>query len=118
MAIEIAASLAPVLAGAPRFAGWPLADALSQAAGAGSGGPVEVAVVGAADSTDDLVRTAWRHAPAGSVVVRGVPDASGWELLRDRVLVDARPTAYVCRQFVCRLPVTDADDLITQLAPR
>ena len=28
---------------------------------------------------------------------------------------DGRPTAYVCRGFVCRLPVTDAEALADQL---
>ena len=40
----------------------------------------------------------WRADPATSVV----------PLLADRVAIDGRPTAYVCRGFVCRLPVTDA----------
>jgi hypothetical protein len=36
-------------------------------------------------------------------------------LLRDRALIDGKPTAYVCRRFACRLPVTSPDDLAAQL---
>jgi uncharacterized protein YyaL (SSP411 family) len=28
-------------------------------------------------------------------------------LLRDRIAIEGRPTAYVCRDFVCRMPVTE-----------
>jgi uncharacterized protein YyaL (SSP411 family) len=45
----------------------------------------------------------------------GRPDTSGLALLADRGLRDGRPTAYVCRGFVCRLPVTDPADLADQL---
>jgi hypothetical protein len=37
-------------------------------------------------------------------------------LLQDRALLGGRPTAYVCRGFACRLPVTDPDALRDQLA--
>jgi uncharacterized protein YyaL (SSP411 family) len=37
-------------------------------------------------------------------------------LLAERVRLKDRPTAYVCRGFACRLPVTDADALREQLA--
>jgi uncharacterized protein YyaL (SSP411 family) len=37
-------------------------------------------------------------------------------LLADRVALDGRPTAYVCRGFACRLPVTDATALAGELA--
>jgi len=98
---------------APRFAGWLLADAVSRTPGHE---PVQVAVVGPDDAARaDLVRAAWRHAPAGSVIVAGVPDEPGWALLADRPLVDGGPTAYVCRHFVCRLPVSGVDALIAQL---
>ena len=98
---------------APRFAGWLLADAVSRTPGHE---PVQVAIVGPDDAARaDLVRAAWRHAPAGSVIVAGSPDEAGWALLADRPLVGGRPTAYVCRHFVCRLPVTSVDALRAQL---
>jgi uncharacterized protein YyaL (SSP411 family) len=31
-------------------------------------------------------------------------------------LINDQATAYVCRQFVCRLPVTSVQDLASQLA--
>jgi uncharacterized protein YyaL (SSP411 family) len=36
-------------------------------------------------------------------------------LVRDRPQIDGLPTAFVCRRFVCRLPVTKPDDLKRQL---
>ena len=51
---------------------------------------------------------AYRQAPAGSVIMVGEPDQPGFALLADRPLRDGRATAYVCRGFVCRLPVTSA----------
>jgi uncharacterized protein YyaL (SSP411 family) len=36
-------------------------------------------------------------------------------LLADRPLRDGKATAYVCRNFACRTPVTDAADLAAQL---
>ena len=49
------------------------------------------------------------------MIVVGLPDTPGVALLADRPLRDGRPTAYVCRGFVCRLPVTEAGDLADQL---
>jgi uncharacterized protein YyaL (SSP411 family) len=48
--------------------------------------------------------------------VAGEEGAPGFALLEDRTARDGRPTAYVCRGFVCRLPVTDADALGAELA--
>jgi uncharacterized protein YyaL (SSP411 family) len=36
-------------------------------------------------------------------------------LLQDRPQRDGKPTAYVCRSFVCNLPTTDIDEMIRQL---
>jgi len=44
------------------------------------------------------------------------PGASIVPLLVGRVLVDGRPTAYLCREFACRLPVTDPSALSEQLS--
>ncbi|MEP6815838.1 MAG: N-acylglucosamine 2-epimerase, partial [Marmoricola sp.] len=95
---------------APRFAGWSLA-----AAEAALGGPVEIAVVGAADDPvrRELARVAREH--PGSVVVVAEPGTPGIPLLEGRDLVDGRAAAYVCRQLVCRLPVTTVGGLRKEL---
>ena len=45
----------------------------------------------------------------------GSPAGAGLPLLADRPAVDGKPTAYVCRRYVCQLPVTEAAALATQL---
>ena len=44
------------------------------------------------------------------------PGRSAVPLLADRERREGRPTAYVCRDFVCRLPVTDAAALTDELS--
>ena len=36
-------------------------------------------------------------------------------LLRERVALEGKPTAYVCERFTCRLPVTEPEALRAQL---
>ena len=108
-----AASAGELVRRAPRFAGWLLADAISQTS---ERRPVEVAVVAPDDAArGEFVRLAHQLAPAGSVVVAGVPDQPGLALLADRPMINDLPTAYVCRRFICKLPVTSVDDLAIQL---
>jgi uncharacterized protein YyaL (SSP411 family) len=79
---------------------------------------VEVAIVGApADpSARELLAEAQRGLRPNQVVSMAAdPAASVVPLLADRVAIDGRPTAYVCRDFVCRLPATDAVTLRAQL---
>ena len=77
----------------------------------------EVALVGSPEDTrtDDLLSAvhggyrpnkvvAWAHRPDTKVAKR-IP------LLTGRQLVDGLPTAFVCRDYVCERPVTDAADL-------
>jgi uncharacterized protein len=105
---------------APRAAGWGLAVAEALVAG-----PVEVAVVGAPDDPgrSALRRTALLSPSPGAVVAVGTPgepeNGDGRvPLLAGRGLVDGRSAAYVCRNFVCDRPVTDAAELGARIGVR
>ncbi len=85
-------------------------------------GPVaEVALVwpaGAERAAAPLAETVFRRYQPNRVVVgaaAGAPGAAGLPLLTDRGAVDGKPTAYVCRRYVCQLPVTEPDALARQL---
>jgi uncharacterized protein YyaL (SSP411 family) len=76
--------------------------------------PKEVAIVGDPRRRDmaELVQAAFRGYRPNQVVAAGAPeDGEAVPLLRDRPLVDGRPTAYVCRNFTCQLPITDPEEL-------
>ena len=81
----------------------------------------EIAVVHGPDPAgrrqrDALLATAQAGYRPHQVVAAGPPEANAVvPLLRDRTLVDARATAYVCHHFVCRLPANDATTLAAQL---
>jgi len=96
-----------------RFAGWGLAVAQALQAG-----PVEIAVVGepGEPATRELHRAALLATNPGAVVSLGAPGSAAVPLLEGRGLVDGRPAAYVCREFACRLPVTDVEALRAQLS--
>jgi uncharacterized protein YyaL (SSP411 family) len=102
------ATVVPIAAGHPRFAGY--ACAVGEAL---LSGPYEIAVVGT--GREELVEVAWRLAPPGAVLVAGVPDQPGVPLLAERPVRDGVATAYVCRGFVCDRPVTSAADLVASL---
>ena len=79
---------------------------------------VEVAIVGEPEdpATAALIAEARRGFRPNQVrPVAADPAASAVPLLADRVAIDGRPTAYVCRGFACRLPVGDAEALRAQL---
>ncbi len=133
-AIAALASVPALAARFPRAAGWGLAVAEAVLSG-----PVEIAIVGPA-GTDraDLHRVAALAAPPGAVIVvgdgalasdgasaadgevsqagAGAEAASGSAgaqipLLAGRTALDGRPAAYVCRDFSCRAPVTNPEQL-------
>jgi uncharacterized protein YyaL (SSP411 family) len=97
-----------LLARASRSAGHWLAVAEAEVAS------LQVAI--ATDGDQTLVEAARRLVPGGAVVVAGPPDSM--PLLADRGLVDGQPAAYVCRGFVCDLPVTTVVDLEAVLSRR
>jgi hypothetical protein len=83
-------------------------------------GPVaEVALVWPDGSVPGpLVERVFRRYMPNRLVVgarAGSPDPAGLPLLADRGAVDGKPTAYVCRRYVCQLPVTDPAALAAQL---
>jgi uncharacterized protein len=114
--------LPAVAARYPRAAGWGLAVAEAMASG-----PAEIAVIGPPgdDRTAALHRMALHAAPPGAVIALGGGPGDGGEgdgadgsvpLLSGREPVDGAPAAYVCRDFACRMPVTDAERLRAELA--
>jgi uncharacterized protein YyaL (SSP411 family) len=104
-------------------------------------GPAEIAVVGPAGDprTAVLHRAAMLAAPPGAVIALGdgavvetgpgggaavgtgsaagaAGPAAAVPLLAGRGLVAGAPAAYVCRDFTCRMPVTDPVELRAALA--
>jgi uncharacterized protein YyaL (SSP411 family) len=70
----------------------------------------------AAAGTDESILDVARRRPTDAVAVvdeAGCGDfaAAGFDLFDGRSTRDGLPTAYLCRDFVCRLPLTDADAL-------
>jgi len=120
----VAGALGPLPAIAsryPRAGGWGLAVAEALISG-----PAEIAIVGPPgdNRTGALHRTALLAAPPGAVLAVGHGDGADGDgpdgadpipLLAGRGLVSGAPAAYVCRNFTCRLPVTDPEQLRAEL---
>ena len=84
--------------------------------------PKEVAIIGEPDNpaTSALLRQVNRRYLPNRVLVgasrEGTAASSGLPLLDGRGMMDGKPTAYVCENYACQLPVTDAESLAAQLA--
>jgi hypothetical protein len=121
------ATLMPVAASAPRFAGWTLATAAARLAGpmqvavvlpqAHHGDPPEGTAPRTVDGLGELHRVALASTSPGLVVAVGEEGGSAVPLLLGRPAVGGAPTAYPCRGFVCDLPVTEPDALGRALGP-
>ena len=80
----------------------------------------EIVIVGEREDrgTVELVREVFRNYLPNRVFVgspEGIGGGSDLPLLQDRHLTNGRPTAYVCENYVCQLPVNGAGDLARQL---
>ena len=80
----------------------------------------EVVIVG--DPDDDATvalmhETRKRYLPHTIVALRQPDEDAYLPLLEGRTMVDDRPTAYVCQNYACRLPVTTPAELALQLEP-
>lgn len=99
----------PALRYPTTFAQWLCAANFAMAAGK------EIAIIGDADSPEtkqllDVIWSSWR--PFDVVAASCFPTLPGSPaLLADRSLKAGLPTAYVCRNFVCELPLNTPQEL-------
>lgn len=86
--------------------------------------PAEIAIVGLkkddgldGGATDRLIRVAHSSLHANLVIAgtRGSGSGSGTPLLENREPVNGKPTAWVCSNYACRLPVNEALALTREL---
>jgi len=88
------------------------------------GTPKEIAIVGdlESDGTRALLNEVWKPYLPNKVVAIAPPGENSaltlLPLLRDRGLMNDRPTAYVCENYACQAPVTDRERLASQLSER
>ena len=80
--------------------------------------PKEVVIIGPRNNpaTAALLKTVYGGFHPNKVLV-GADNAGehGLPLLESRGMVDGQPTAYVCQNYACQLPVTKPEDLVAQL---
>jgi uncharacterized protein YyaL (SSP411 family) len=80
------------------------------------GDPREVAIVGAPDDEGTIALTgAISKDYRPNLILAVGEEGATIPLLADRRQVAGKATAYVCRRFVCKVPVTDAEGLLEQL---
>ncbi|HEX9854972.1 MAG TPA: thioredoxin domain-containing protein [Acidimicrobiia bacterium] len=78
--------------------------------------PREVAIVGSGGLRARLAAVVWsRFRPDCVVAIGDARSPTSVPLLEGRTPVDAEASAYVCRDFVCDLPVSDPGELAAKL---
>ncbi|HSS96229.1 MAG TPA: hypothetical protein VLK33_04335, partial [Terriglobales bacterium] len=114
LAVQMISAIQPTAARYPTsFAQWLCAASFALAEGR------EIAIIGEPSGKEtqqllDVIRNEWR--PFDVVAVTSYPPPAGSPpLLADRPLKEGKATVYVCRKFVCELPVNQASDLLNQL---
>lgn len=102
-----AQTMQTTLAESPRFVGAALTDALIADEARRGLKPAVVTVI-INDPMHELVRAAWRLAPAGSVILAGPAGTKGFS---HHFEGRSEPGAYVCRGQVCYEPTTEYTEL-------
>jgi hypothetical protein len=83
------------------------------------GEPQELAIIGEQDAIDTVqLVNVTRNAYRPNLIVASGSEADNQEiaLLAQRLMVNGRATAYLCRRFVCKAPVTEPEELEQLLA--
>ena len=81
------------------------------------GRPRQLALIGPLEQLLPFRKVVDRQYQSHLVVAAGNGSGSDIALLAERRMVDGKPTAYVCQNFTCRLPVTEPDELSSELYP-
>ncbi|HSN83092.1 MAG TPA: thioredoxin domain-containing protein [Polyangiales bacterium] len=80
--------------------------------------PLEIALVGSRAELEPLLEVVRQGYRPFQVVAAAEPDdPTTPRLLENRPQVDGKGTAYVCRHFACKVPVTEPEALEVQLQP-
>ncbi len=82
--------------------------------------PKEIAIIGdpSSEGSRALMREVYRRYLPNKVVAGAsgpVEDDKATPLLQERVMVEGKPTAYVCENYACQLPVTTPEELASLL---
>ncbi len=80
------------------------------------GSAKEIVIVG--EKGNDLEKALWQQYLPGKVVVLSNNLQNDFDLiplLRERKMIEGKPTAFVCEMRVCQKPVTTVEDLMNQL---
>lgn len=81
----------------------------------------EFALLGDTTGVQPFVDELYRHAQPNKIIAHATSDDEAAQLanliplLRQRTMINGQPTAYLCRNFVCELPVTSAKALGAQI---
>ena len=79
-------------------------------------GATQLAIAAAPGEHVELLHQARSHFLPALVVAVGTGAELGPPLAAGRPALDGMPTAYVCRDFTCRMPTTVANELVEQLS--
>jgi len=83
--------------------------------------PREIVIVGSRESAAEagLLRVLWNTWLPNKVFAARDPgeesSAEELELLKNRTMIDSRPTVYLCERYSCQAPIVDADSLRDRL---
>jgi uncharacterized protein YyaL (SSP411 family) len=86
--------------------------------------PKEIVIIGPRESTETqaLLREVWKRYLPNKVLAQSIEAderaAAIVPLLRERRMIENRPTAYVCENYTCQQPVTTAAELEKQVGSR